>query len=102
LPGSPGRQLAQSATTTVDVKGGEFFFKLSEKSLPKPGKVEFVFENVGHVDHDFRIDGKQTAVISPGQTARLAVTFTKARKYSYLCTVPGHAGAGMKGVFTVK
>jgi uncharacterized cupredoxin-like copper-binding protein len=29
------------------------------------------------------------------------VTFLKAGKYPYLCTVTGHAAAGMKGTFTV-
>ena len=39
---------------------------------------------------------------STGKTARLVVTFKKKGKYTYLCTVPGHAAAGMKGVFTVR
>jgi uncharacterized cupredoxin-like copper-binding protein len=30
------------------------------------------------------------------------VSFKKKGKYSYLCTVPGHAAGGMKGVFTVR
>jgi uncharacterized cupredoxin-like copper-binding protein len=92
----------RAAATTVQVKGGEFFFKLSTKSIAKPGKVTFVFKNVGHVTHDFKINGKKTPLIQPGKTAKLVVTFTKKTKYTYLCTVPGHAAAGMKGVFTVR
>ena len=72
-----------------------------EPRWPPPGTVTFLFQNVGHVTHDFSIDGKQTPLIQPGQTAKLAVAFTKNGKYPYLCTVPGHAEAGMKGVFTV-
>jgi uncharacterized cupredoxin-like copper-binding protein len=90
----------RATATTIQVKGGEFFFKLSTMSIAKPGKVTFVFKNVGHVSHDFRISGKTTPQIQPGKTARLVVTFKKG-KFSYLCTVPGHAAAGMKGVFTV-
>jgi len=82
------------------VNGGEFFFKLSSQTA-KLGKVTFVFKNVGHVGHDFAIAGKSTQVINPGQTAKLTVTFTKAGSYPYLCTVPGHAAAGMKGVLRV-
>jgi len=82
------------------VNGGEFFFKLSSQTA-KLGKVTFVFKNVGHVGHDFAIAGKSTQVINPGQTAKLTVTFTKAASYPYLCTVPGHAAAGMKGVLRV-
>ena len=88
--------------TAVQVKGGEFFFKLSTKSTATPRNVTFVFKNVGHVVHDFKINGKHTPLIQPGTTARLVVTFTKKGKYPYLCTVPGHAAAGMKGIFTVR
>ena len=64
--------------------------------------MTFTFTNIGHVAHDFKIDGKVTPLIQPGQTTKLAVTFTKAGTYPYLCTVPGHAEAGMKGSFTVR
>ena len=96
------RPNGQAATKTVRVKGGEFFFRLSTKSLARPGKVVFVFKNIGHVEHDFKINRKRTPLIQPGKTARLVVTFKKKGKYTYLCTVPGHAAAGMKGVFTVR
>ena len=93
---------ARAAATTVQVKGGEFFFRLSAKSIARPGKVTFVFKNIGHVMHDFKINGKRTPLIGPGKTARLVVTFKKKGKYPYLCTVPGHAAAGMKGTFTAR
>lgn len=91
-----------AGTASVTVKGGEFFFRLSTKSVAKPEKVTFVFKNVGHVQHDFRIDGKQTPLTRPGKTAKLVIAFKKKGKYPYKCTVPGHAQAGMKGVFTVR
>jgi plastocyanin len=84
------------------VREGEFFFRLSSKSLAKPGKVTFVFKNIGHVEHDLRIAGKQKPLIQPGKTVKLVVTFKKKGKYPYLCTVPGDAEAGMKGTFTVR
>lgn len=96
------RSDAPTATKTIQVKGGEFFFRLSTKSTRKPGKVTFVFRNVGHVLHDFKIHGKKTPLIQPGKTVKLVVTFKKKGKYPYLCTVPGHAAAGMKGLFTVR
>jgi uncharacterized cupredoxin-like copper-binding protein len=95
-------QIDQATATTVQVKGGEFFFRLSTKSVTKPGKVTFVFKNIGHVLHDFSINGKKTPLTQPGKAATLVVTFKKKGKYSYLCTVAGHAEAGMKGTFTVR
>jgi uncharacterized cupredoxin-like copper-binding protein len=92
----------EAATQTVQVKGGEFYFKLSTRSVAKPEKVTFVFKNVGNVTHDFSIAGKKTPLMQPGKTAKLVVTFKKKGKYPYLCTVSGHAQAGMKGVFTVR
>jgi uncharacterized cupredoxin-like copper-binding protein len=102
LASARGERPTAAAATTVQVKGGEFFFKLSTKSIARPGKVTFVFKNAGHVLHDFSIRGKKTPLIQPGKTAKLVVTFTKKGKNAYLCTVPGHAQAGMKGVFTVR
>jgi uncharacterized cupredoxin-like copper-binding protein len=95
------RQAAATATT-VQVKGGEFFFRLSAKSVAKPGKVTFSFKNIGHVRHDFKINGMKTPLIRPGKTVKLVVSFKKKGRYPYLCTVPGHAEAGMKGVFKVR
>jgi plastocyanin len=93
---------ATAAATTVQVKGGEFFFRLSAKSATKPGKVTFSYTNIGHIPHDFKINGKQTPLIGPGKTAKLVVNFKKKGTYRYLCTVPGHAEAGMMGVFKIR
>jgi uncharacterized cupredoxin-like copper-binding protein len=88
-------------TTTITVTMTEFKFTLSKSSAPK-GTVVFKVVNKGHVPHDFKINGKKTPLVAPGKSATLKVTFAKARKYPYLCTVPGHAASGMKGTFTVK
>ncbi len=52
--GASGKAAPSTNGATVQVKGGEFFFRLSAKSAAKPGTVTFVFQNVGHVEHDFR------------------------------------------------
>jgi len=91
-----------AASTTIQVKAGEFYFKLSKGSLAKPGSVSFVVNNVGHLAHDFKIAGKKTALIQPGKSATLKVAFTKTGRYRYLCTVPGHAASGMQGTFVVR
>jgi uncharacterized cupredoxin-like copper-binding protein len=102
LAGAHADRQTRATATTVQVQGGEFFFKLSTKSAASPRKVTFVFKNVGHVLHDFKINGKKTPLTSPGKKATLVVMFKKKGKYAYLCTVPGHAAAGMKGVFTIR
>ena len=86
--------------TAVTVTATEFHFKFSKTSVPH-GSVTFTLVNKGHVGHDFKIGGKKTPLIKPGKSAKLTVTL-KAGKIAYLCTVAGHAAAGMKGKLTVK
>ena len=93
---------AHTAATTISVTGKEFSFHLSKRSISRPGTVTFSFRNVGTMAHDFAIAGKKTRLIRPHKTARLTVTFHKKGRFKYLCTVPGHAQAGMRGVFTVR
>jgi uncharacterized cupredoxin-like copper-binding protein len=88
------------AVTRVTVKATEFKFTLSKRSVPT-GIVIFTIVNKGKIAHDFKIANKRTAVIRPGKSATLRVRFTKKAQYRYLCTLPGHAAAGMKGVLAV-
>lgn len=91
-----------AATTTINVTALDTLkFKLSKTSAPA-GKVIFKVKNGGHLSHDFKIAGKKTALLSGGKSATLTVTLKKGKSYPYLCTVPGHAAAGMKGVFKAK
>ena len=85
---------------SVGVTGKEFKFNLTTKTV-RHGKVTFKFSNKGRLKHDFKIGGKKTALVGAGKTAKVTVTL-KAGKAAYLCTVPGHAAAGMKGTLTVK
>ena len=97
-----GSQLASATTVTVTAgKPSELKFTLSKKTVPK-GAVTFKVTNKGTSSHDFKIAGKKTALLARGKAATLKVTFKKAGKFAFLCTVPGHAAAGMKGTLTVK
>jgi uncharacterized cupredoxin-like copper-binding protein len=101
LSAAPASGTTQRATvTTVKVTATEFKFKLSRTPVPV-GTVVFQVANRGKVAHDFKIAGKKTPLIGPGKTATLRVVFHQKGRYAYLCTVPGHAAAGMTGVLGV-
>lgn len=91
---------AHAAGATVNVTAIEYKFKMSANSESKPGPVTFKIVNKGKLPHDFKIDGKQSKMLQPGQSTTLAVTLKKG-SFPYLCTVPGHAQLGMKGTFKV-
>jgi len=95
-------QSAQSAALLekVNVAASEFKFVLSKKTARR-GVVVFKVKNVGKIQHDFQIKGRKTKLLAPGQSETLRVTFLRKGSYPYKCTVPGHAAAGMKGVFKI-
>ncbi len=92
---------ARSTTTIVNVSGKEFLFTLSRKSGLR-GAFIFKFKNVGNLPHDFKIVGRKTPLLQPGRSATLTVKILRPGRYPYLCTVPGHAAAGMRGIFIVR
>jgi uncharacterized cupredoxin-like copper-binding protein len=95
------QQPAQHALIAkVNVAASEFKFALNHKTA-KRGVVVFKVTNVGALPHDFKIKGRKTRLLQHGDTATLRVTFLRKGHYQYVCTVSGHAAAGMKGVFTV-
>ncbi len=71
----------------------------------KPGEVTIDLTNPAPLEHNVAIeqDGKQIATsetIVEGKTS--VSTDLTPGTYTFLCTVPGHAEAGMEGVLTVR
>jgi uncharacterized cupredoxin-like copper-binding protein len=97
------RDTKRTTTTRLTVIAGkpsEFHFRLSKRTVHR-GTVIFTVVNHGRLSHDFKIHGKKTKLLSPGKSTTLRVAFKKPGRYPYVCTVPGHAAAGMKGVLRV-
>ena len=109
--GSPG------AVTVIKVTAGrptELAFTLSTFSNLTPGSFAFEVTNAGAVEHAFKICtvptrsgkansclGRATKALSTGRSQTIHVVLKQNGRYEYLCPVPGHAGAGMKGVIGV-
>lgn len=71
----------------------------------KPGKVTIDFDNPATLEHDVAIEqnGKQIAVSETIGKGKTSVSADLAPgTYTFLCTVPGHAEAGMEGTLTVR
>jgi mono/diheme cytochrome c family protein/uncharacterized cupredoxin-like copper-binding protein len=114
--GFPSTSSAKVKPTTIKVLAGkpsEFRFKLSKTGLIKPGVVVFKVTNKGAIPHSFKICarkaatdkankcvGKVTKVLKKGASATVTIKLGKGT-YEFLCTVPGHAAAGMKGLIGV-
>ena len=71
----------------------------------KPGKVTIDFDNPATLEHNVAIeqDGKQLAISETIAKGKTSVTADlEPGTYTFLCTVPGHAEAGMEGTLTIK
>ena len=95
---------ARAATVQhVTVKMTEFRFRLSTSTV-RTGTVVFTIVNRGQIPHDFSIQKLQrvSALVQPGHTTTMRVTFKRGGTYYYLCTVGAHVQYGMSGNLHVK
>jgi plastocyanin len=100
------RDHEQRAPTPVDgaraieVSATEMAFTPASLSLEAGEPVNVTVTNDGDVFHDFDLDVADVHLgVDPGERATAAVTIDQAGVYEAICTVPGHAAAGM--VFTI-
>ncbi|MFN2471900.1 MAG: cupredoxin domain-containing protein [Gaiellaceae bacterium] len=90
---------AAPSATTVTVTMKEFKFVLSKKTV-RHGTVTFKLVNKGKLPHDFKIAGKKSPLVGKGKTRTFKVKLAAGVK-PYVCTLAGHAAAGMKGKLKV-
>jgi mono/diheme cytochrome c family protein len=80
---------------------GKLAFASTMANAPA-GPLQIVMKNPSSLQHDISIQGGgKGPVVGQGGTSRFTANL-KPGKYTYLCTVPGHADGGMKGTLTVK
>jgi azurin len=85
---------------------GMLKFNTTKLSVPKPGTVTIDMTNpsTSGIPHGIKIIGHGVKVTSKiaesGQTVSVTANLKKGT-YTFLCPVPGHAMAGMKGTLTV-
>jgi nitrite reductase (NO-forming) len=69
-------------------------------------QVELTLRNGGGIPHDFALsDGVPRAVkieAQAGRTGRGTFTIDTPGTYEFICSVPGHAAAGMVGTITAQ
>jgi uncharacterized cupredoxin-like copper-binding protein len=94
---------AQQVTVKV---GNSMSFEPKSIALRAGQLVELTVQNTGHVPHDFTLTSGVAAPVvvqAPGgKTATATFTIQKPGTYTFVCGVPGHADAGMRGTLTVE
>ncbi len=105
-PKPQGARKEKTSSSTLKLAADPTAIGFDTTSLEsKAGEVTIDFSNPSSIEHNVAIEqgGKEIATsptISQGDTS---VTADLAPgTYTFLCTVPGHAEAGMQGTLTVK
>lgn len=99
---------ASSATTTLRLTTPISCCQFNTKTLiAQPGTVRITLLNTFPIGHNVAIRkgatviGRGPIVVGPGKRSVVAATLTRGT-YTFYCSVPGHAAAGMKGVLKVR
>ena len=98
--------LACAGSTTLKLTSSKTALKYDKKTLKAhAGKITISMKNPSSIfQHDvaIKINGKvhKSKLAGTNKTVKLTLTL-KPGKYTFYCTVPGHAAAGMKGTLTV-
>ena len=92
-----------AATTAVQVEFVDIAFNPDELTIPADTDVTLQFTNSGAAVHNFLIEEPEvfSGDLAPGATSELVVNLP-AGDYEYICSIPGHAAAGMTGTLTVE
>lgn len=105
--GSGGGSEATGGGGTVEIEASpdELAFTTGDVEAAA-GEVTIAFDNPADIGHDVRIEDSSgadiggTEVVTADSTT--ATVELEAGEYTYFCSIPGHAPAGMEGALSVK
>lgn len=92
---SPGPGEGAAHAETLKVELGDIFITPKSLTVKAGSEVTLEVTNNGKIDHDLGVrGGAKTELLKPGQSAQLKLGSVSGN-VSLLCSVPGHAEAGM-------
>jgi nitrite reductase (NO-forming) len=87
---------AAPASKTLEITAFDLGFTPATLDVPAPGKYEVRLKNTGATTHDITFASGESATAKPGETVSVMVDIP-ASGTTFLCSIPGHAAAGMTG-----
>jgi len=85
---------------TLKIEAFDLGFKPNALTVDKAGTYTMEFKNTGTIAHDITPEGGETHPAQPGETVTFDVA-VPAGGLPFICSVPGHAAAGMTGTISV-
>ncbi len=100
--GSPAAGSSTAPTTGAElaIEAVDLAFKPADLKVDAAGTYPVVLTNNGQIPHDITFPDGTQAVANPGETVTVDVA-VPAEGVTFLCSIPGHEQAGMKGAIAV-
>ena len=90
----------ESLGTIQIVASDDFKFTPNEPTVDAPGTYTIELKNSGAITHDFMAEGGEAHPADAGQTVTFDVVVPEGG-LPFICSIPGHAAAGMTGTIKV-
>jgi len=100
---SPAASSGAAATAgAVEIEAFDLGFTPNAIEVEAAGRYAFTLRNTGTIPHDVTFpSGTTTGPVDAGTSATVEID-VPAEGLTFICSVPGHAQAGMQGTVTVK
>ena len=97
----PGASHAPAAAAeSIAIEAFDLGFKPAKVTVPAAGTYDVTFTNTGVAPHDVTFADGTTIAANGGETATGSVTVPDGGT-TFLCSIPGHAAAGMEGEIAI-
>jgi nitrite reductase (NO-forming) len=101
-PAPPKPAAVSAPPASVAISASEFRFSPNSLQVAVGQRVTLTLQNTGVVEHDATIPSTGFSLLArAGQTATGEFTIDKPGTFDFICSIPGHKDAGMKGTLTV-
>ncbi|MBK9941257.1 MAG: multicopper oxidase domain-containing protein [Kouleothrix sp.] len=97
---APVSNTSGPALGTIEIKAIDLGFQPTTLNVDKPGTYTIKFTNDGAIPHDITFPNGTRLTANAKETKTAAID-VPASGLSFICSVPGHADAGMKGTISV-
>lgn len=94
-PGAAGEPIG-----AIEISAFDLGFEPATVDVASAGVYTLTFTNTGAIAHDITLDGGSALAAQAGETVSAEVTVPEGG-IGFICSIPGHADGGMRGVITV-
>ncbi len=100
-PAPSSSSVAVAVAGAIELTAFDLGFTPKAITVAAAGHYAVTLKNTGAIQHDLTFpDGKTTGLVDPGKSATVEID-VPAAGLTFICSVPGHAAAGMQGTIAV-